>query len=108
MNGKWRTTALLASLIVLGSCATPMNYVATGGSKSDGTVRLSYEFESFQDPVLNEQQGLELAKSKCAIWGYTGAEPFGGKLRNCTNFSKDGCNRYLVTTEYQCFGGSTK
>jgi hypothetical protein len=57
-----------------------MNYVATGGSKSDGTVKLSYEFGLFQEPVVNEQQGLELAKSKCAMWGYTGAEPFGG---NC-------------------------
>ena len=108
MNSKCKTTVLLASLFVLGSCATPMNYVATGGSKSDGTVKLSYEFGLFQEPVVNEQQGLELAKSKCAIWGYSGAEAFGGKLRSCTDYNKDGCSRYLVTAEYQCIVGSTK
>lgn len=108
MNNKWKTAVLLASLFVMSSCSTPMNYVATGGSKSDGTVKLSYEFGLFQDPVVNEQQGLELAKSKCAMWGYTGAEAFGGKLRNCTEYNKDGCSRYLVTAEYQCIGESSK
>ena len=108
MSNKWVATFLLASMFVLGGCATPMNYVATGGSRSDGTVKLSYQYGEFQQPVVDAQQGLDLAKSKCAAWGYTGAEPFGGEISNCTAYSQYGCVQFLVTAEYQCLGGPSK
>ena len=108
MSKKWVATFLLASMFVLGGCATPMNYVATGGSRSDGTVKLSYQYGKFQQPVVDAQQGLDLAKSKCAAWGYTGAEPFGGEVRNCTAYNQYGCVQFLVTAEYQCLGGPSK
>lgn len=108
MNNKCVATALLASMFVLGGCATPMNYMATGGSRSDGTVKLSYQYGGFQKPVVDAQQGIELAKSKCAAWGYTGAEPFGGQVRNCTAYNQYGCIQFLVTAEFQCIGGPSK
>ena len=108
MNNKWVATVLLTSMFVLGGCATPMNYAATGGSRSDGTVKLSYQFREFQQPVVDAQQGIELAKSKCAAWGYTGAEPFGGELRTCAYSNQYGCVQFLVTAEYQCLGGPSK
>jgi hypothetical protein len=108
MNNKRLATVLLVSIIVLSGCATPMNYVATGGSRSDGTVKLSYQFGGFQKPIVDVQQGIELAKAKCSAWGYTGAEPFGGEMRNCTAYNQYGCIQFLVTAEYQCLGGPAK
>ena len=108
MSSKCIPAALLVLVFVLGGCATPMNYAATDGSRSDGTIKLSYQFGGFQKPVLDAQQGIELAKSKCAAWGYTGAEPFGGEVRTCTAYNQHGCVQLLVTAEYQCLGGPSK
>ncbi|WP_366145496.1 YecR family lipoprotein [Methylovulum sp.] len=77
-----------------------------GGSRSDGTVKLSFEYGMFEVPKLDEQQGLSVAKQRCAAWGYTGTEPFGGSTKTCTSSSNSGCNRWLVTVEYQCTGSS--
>ena len=101
-------TSSLTSTDVCSGRITPMNYVATGGSRSDGTVKLSYQFGGFQKPVVDAQQGIELAKAKCAAWGYTGAEPFGGEVQNCTAYNQYGCVQFLVTAEYQCLGGPSK
>src|SRR5206468_5443265 len=77
------------------------------GSRSDGVVRLSYEYGLLEVPQPNERQGVELAKSRCAAWGYPGAEAFGGQTQVCTNRTSSGCNSWLVTREYQCLGTST-
>ena len=108
MNENWVATVLLASPLALGGCATPMNYAATGGSRSDGTVKLAYQYGGFQQPVVDAKQGRELAKAKCSAWGYTGAEPFGGEVRNCTAYNQYGCAQFLVTAEYQCLGAPSK
>jgi len=79
-------------------------YAATGGSRADGTVRLSYEVGMFEQAVVDEAQGLQLARQRCATWGYTGAEAFGGTTSQCTSMSTSGCSVTLVTKEYQCTG----
>lgn len=88
----------------LAGCATTKEWGATGGSRADGTVKLSYQYGLFEKPQVSAQQGIELAKSKCAAWGYTDAEPFGAATRSCNNYSTSGCNSWLVTAEYQCLG----
>jgi len=100
MNLK-RLTPLLLGIIVTG-CATTKEWAATGGSRADGVVRLSYEYGLFESPQTSEQQGVELAKGRCAAWGYASAEPFGGQTRQCNNYGSGSCNSWLVTREYQC------
>lgn len=58
----------------------------------------------FEQPVVDEEQGLSLARQRCATWGYTGAEAFGGITRQCTAMTTSGCSVTLVTKEYQCTG----
>jgi len=89
-------------------CATSKTWSATGGSRSDGVVRLSYEYLLFQIPHVDDQQGLEIAESRCRSWGYSGSEPFGGQTRVCNNMTNSGCNSWLVTREYQCLGDLEK
>ena len=95
---------LLAALFVIAGCSTPKTMVATGGSRADGTVTLSYEHGLFQRPVVDMQQAAVTATEKCRVWGYTDAEAFGGGISHCASYTPDGCVRWLVTATYQCTG----
>lgn len=94
----------LVSIVFLSGCAVQKEWEATGGSRSDGTVQLAYEYGGLQEPQVDDAQGAELAASRCAVWGYTGSEPFGG-MRKCEAFGGYGnCLSWLVTRNYQCTG----
>src|SRR5438309_1804029 len=96
----------LVAVLYLGACAATKDFAATGGSRADGTVDLSYEYGLFQVPHEDQVQGGTLATSKCAAWGYSGAEPFGGETRICSVPTNSGCARFLVTRKYQCTANS--
>ncbi|XPP71234.1 YecR family lipoprotein [Serratia liquefaciens] len=98
---------LFASVLITG-CATQKQMVPTGGSKSDGTVKMSYSYGLFEQPVVDPKQGLAAAKARCEAWGYSGTEPFGGFTSQCTQPSSSGCMQTTVTVEYQCTGNLTK
>jgi len=95
---------VLLALFVSG-CVSSKEWAATGGSRSDGVVRLSYEVGNFERVELDEQQAIALASRRCSTWGYAGAEAFGGTTRHCNlHGGLGGCARWLVTKEYQCTG----
>lgn len=96
---------LAAAAFTLSGCATTKSWVATGGSRADATVRLSYTYGPFEQPHASEQEALNLATSRCAVWGYDGAEAFGGAEQRCVApGGMGGCNQFEVTKEYQCTG----
>jgi len=101
-----KTVYLLLGMIIisLSACATPKQFSATGGSKADGIVKLSYEYGLFEDPQVDIAQGVAIAKKRCEAWGYAQAEAFGGSTKKCTSYSSSGCNYWLVTTAFQCIG----
>ena len=104
---KKHVALLAASVLVIMSiqgCAVNKQLTPTGGSRADGTVKLSYEYGAFEVPKLDGQQGMSAAQQRCAAWGYTGAEPFGGSTQTCSRPSNSGCMGWLVTIEYQCTG----
>lgn len=99
--------AAMTAVLVTG-CATTKDWSATGGSRSDGVVRLSYEVGEFEKPQLNEMQAVNLATQRCKTWGYSGSEAFGGVTRQCNQGGGfGGCSRWMVTKEYQCTGTGT-
>ena len=90
-------------VILLTSCAVQKQWTATGGSRGDGTVKLSYEYSPFVIPKISAYDGVPLAAARCRAWGYSHAEPFGGVSRTCTVPSAfGGCDLWMVTAEYQC------
>lgn len=97
---------LAACLVAICSgCATTKDWAATGGSRSDGVVRLSYSQGEFESVTVNENQGVDLATRRCATWGYTGAEAFGGVTKQCNQMGGfGGCANWTITKEYQCLG----
>ena len=90
--------------LVLGSSTTHKTLVATGGSKSDGIVRMSFEHTWLEKPEFSVEQGRLRALARCKSWGYADAEAFGGHTRECIQNSQSGCIRWFVTIEYQCTG----
>jgi len=93
-----------AAIFVLAGCATDKILQATGGSRADGTVDLSYEYGMFERPTLHMQEALQTARERCRAWGYTDAQPFGGQKNLCQQSNEYGCIRTLVTVTYQCTG----
>jgi len=100
-----RTIFFAASLAVLiVGCAKDKALVPTGGSRSDGTVDLSYDYTIVERPKLDLQQGLVAARERCKAWGYSDAQPFGGQTQTCNMPSGSGCEGWHVTMTYQCIG----
>lgn len=99
-------TSMLTTLMILmvQGCTVQKVLVPTGGSRADGTISMSYEVGELDIPVIDPQQGARDAGTRCAVWGYTGAQPFGGETRRCIDRSAKDCNRWQVTIEYQCLG----
>lgn len=98
---------MLTGLFVAG-CATVSQMVPTGGSRSDGIVKLSFEYGMFDKVQIDQASALVAARKRCATWGYGDAEPFGGMTRQCQYYESMGCTRWFATVEYQCTspGGS--
>lgn len=94
--------ACLLALVVTAGCATHRQWSVTGGEKSAGLVRVSYEFQEYREPQVSEQQARALALHRCEGWGYDDAEPIAGQLRRCSNMDDGNCNLWMVTREYQC------
>lgn len=94
-----------AVLAALSGCTTKKDFYATGGSRADGSVDMAYDFAQFEQPVINIAQAQSIAKSKCRVWGYNGAEAFGGKQQICNQFNGYGtCIAGQVIYKYQCIG----
>lgn len=103
MKGKMLGIGVIVAL-TLAACATPEVLQATGGSRADGTVSLSFEYGLFQKPVVDWNQANATAAQRCAAWGYSSADRFGGVINRCEQYNQYGCILTLVTVNYQCTG----
>jgi len=77
---------------------------ATGGSRADGVVELSYGVGAFENPEILWDKAIEIATEACQGWGYEIAKPFGGSSSDCQvqgDFGS-GCVYFLITYKYQC------
>ncbi|WP_083903024.1 YecR family lipoprotein [Azoarcus sp. KH32C] len=103
-----RMLLALALGALLSGCAVTRDWSASGGSRSDGVVRLAYDARELETVRVDEAQAVRLATQRCKSWGYTGAEAFGRATRQCTQFGGfSGCAQWTVTKEYQCTGTGT-
>lgn len=95
-----RLVSLMA--LLLSGYAVTVVPVATGGSRSDGIVKMSYEFSPSTIPQVDQTAAIHNAAQYCKNWGYDTAEPFDAGLTSCSQPSAFGCYMYLTTIEYQC------
>lgn len=108
MNGFFSLGGACLCLALSGCVTVSKDWVATGGSRADGVVRLSYDHSEFEEVTLSEPQGVQVALERCKVWGYTGATPFGGSIRRCNAVGGLlGCRQWFVSRDYQCLGDGT-
>ena len=104
-----RTLFLLVMLtIAVTGCSSRKDFYATGGSRADGAIDMAYDFKPFETPIVDFNQAQAIANTKCAVWGYNRAEPFGGQTQNCQ--VRDGwgnCTGGQMIVKYQCVGNIT-
>jgi hypothetical protein len=97
---------LLSCIMLIGAmltgCATQKQWCAIGGSRSDGTIRIAYDYGMFEKPLLDQGQGYRLAIEKCRLWGYTSAELFGNTMQQCIAANQYGCAAWRVYADFQC------
>jgi hypothetical protein len=95
---------VISLLIALGlsACATVKIPQATGGSKADGIVELSYQYGGFEKPQVQWDKALITAQQRCKAWNYQSAEAFGGTTSQCQANNQYGCVSFFVTAKYQC------
>ena len=97
---------LLVLSVLLSGCSVKKEMIPLGGSKADGTVKMGYEVGEFEKPIIDPNQAATLAAQKCKVWGYEGAEAFGGQMTTCVQpGGMSGCVRSNVTVDFQCVGG---
>ena len=97
------TTILCFIVFSIQGCVTAKSLQATGGSKSDGIVELSFEYGMFEKPQVNWDEGDLIAIQRCQAWGYKSADRFGGTVESCQARNGYGnCVRTFVTVKYQC------
>ena len=95
----------LAILIVASGCAVTKVPQPTSGSRSDGTIEMSYQYGQYVVPQVNWGKAKVKAVERCESWGYTGAEAFGGVMEKCQATDMYGsCTQTFVTKEFQCTG----
>lgn len=98
---KLTLSALVAVVVLLQGCAVQKELIPTGGSRSDGTVKLAFQTGLFEKPQFDAAKSLETAKRRCAAWGYTDVEAFGGASKECIDRN---CEQWTVTYQFQCIG----
>ena len=104
---KLKSLWFVAIIISVAGCASIKVPQATGGSRADGIVELSYEYGMFEKPQVQWDQALITARQRCGAWGYQDAEAFGGTTSQCQAYTGYGnCIRFFVTAKYQCIGSN--
>ena len=94
--------ATLCIALTLSGCAVTKVAVPIGGSKSDGVVKMGFDYTGFENPNVNEEKIRADALERCKVWGYTKSEPFGSFIRTCTGRNNLGCTHFRVTIDFQC------
>ncbi len=101
-----RLTFLLVLAAQLLGCApraeVTKTLVATGGSRSDGVVEMSFEYEGPERYRIDWDAALASARQRCLDWGYSDAKPFGGTKSSCQMYAGGDCERFFATVAYQC------
>jgi trehalose utilization protein len=97
--------AIIFVFFVSGCASNPVYWSAMGGSKSNGTVELSYVYRPVLDSTPeSDEAALNIAINKCVAWSYIGAKAFGGSRRECNKYGVKGtdCVQWRMIKIYQC------
>jgi len=96
---KYLTLCLV--VLAVSGCTTYKLWNEADADEQSGIVQLTYEYRRYESPQVDERAGLEMARERCAGWGYKSAARK-GEDRICTDGLKSDCSRWKVVREYRC------
>lgn len=94
--------SMLILIVFFTNCTVQKRLAITDGNRRDGKLTLSYEYRSWEDPVVNWEDAKRKARAKCREWGYRDAEFFESGTRDCIDSSDGDCNRWRVSFNCEC------
>lgn len=107
--------SLVLALSLGAGCAKKVHkdWFAIDGSRADATVKVALTWNpQVEIPQSEREQADALAAEKCKVWGYTGAEMFGGINQRCTQMGNNGfavvCYQMQAEITYQCLGNPSQ
>jgi len=92
----------MAAMAVLAGCTTYKMWTEADSDQTEGTLQLSYEYRKFENPQVDERAGIELARERCADWGFRNGAARKGEDRICIDGVKSDCSKWRVLREYRC------
>ena len=107
MGTTMKRIAIIAFMLAaLAACAETVKVPqATGGSRADASVVLSYQVGVFENVRPDWAAAQTTAARRCEAWGYTQADPFEGTQIRCEQTDIYGtCLLQTVSRTYQCLG----
>ena len=89
-------------IALLTACNVTKTPVATGGSRADASIEMSYDVGGFETVTPDWSAAQTAATERCQAWGFSKAEGFEGISTQCNAFNAYGCVNETVTRTYQC------
>jgi YecR-like lipoprotein len=68
------------SVLAVSGCTTYKVWTEADADEQTGIVALSYEYRRYENPQVDERAGVEMARERCAAWGYKSAARKGEDL----------------------------
>lgn len=96
-----RMTLLGFVILAVIGCTTYKLWSESDADQQAGTIQLSYEYRRFESPQVDERAGIEMARERCAGWGFSNAQR-DGEQSACLEGTKSDCKKWRVTREYRC------
>jgi hypothetical protein len=97
-----KKAAIAAGLVLVVSCATPVNFELTDANLREGLLTFTYEHTPYQVPIPNDVTARVQALHQCKQWGYLAAEKFPYTSTVCKQHKFDVCLRWQVQHRYKC------
>ena len=92
---------ILCALFLFG-CTVQKDFVPITGNRAGGTVKMGFTYDLFERPQVDGYQAGAAATQACRAWGYQGAQPFGAVMQQCVHATSSGCDRWMVSADFQC------
>jgi hypothetical protein len=89
------------AVLVLCGCTTYKLWTEFDSEPGSGTIQLAYEYRKFESPQVDERAGLNIARERCADWGFKDATRK-GEDRVCLDGDGQNCGKWRVVREYRC------
>ncbi|MBC7101974.1 MAG: hypothetical protein H5U13_01930 [Parvibaculum sp.] len=102
MSLKSFVALALFSVAVFGCSSSVKTPIPTGGSKSEGIIRMSYEDGMLERASADWSAADKVATERCVGWGYSGAQRFELEKSTCQISDSGICLSAIRTVEYQC------